>query len=114
MNTPTWESFVVFAVVMLVVITSRFVSSARVVKKALIYRLRQSRTLHVADDETARRIEKSLALLGCQIRLRRHGVHFDLKFHCPQWKTVEFVDVDKTKDWELWMQSLGFETRCPH
>ena len=115
MNMPTGESFVVFAIVMLVIIACRFGSLARGAgTEALTYRLPQSKTIQVNDDESAWTLKDSLLLLGCRVRLRSRGAHFNLKFHCPQWKTIKFVASDKTNYWEGRMQSLGFETRCLH
>lgn len=83
-------------------------------KVVVKYRLAKQNTIHLDDEKTAKGYDQSLKNLGCQSKLSGHGGHFDLTYHCPEWRVAEFDGHDAAHQWQDWLKRLGFETAHKH
>ena len=103
------------ALVCLLVTMAGFASLASAAGREMVrFRIVEQKTVHLNDQKTAAAYHQSLTKLGVQSKVHSHGNHFDLTFHCPQWREANFKSHDEAHQWEHWLKSLGFETEHHH
>ncbi len=114
MSKAIFQSTVLLAVAFTVVSMLGVQSASAAGKPLVKYRLTVKKTIHLGDRAAAEGCEKSLKNLGCDVQLHAHGGHFDLTYHCPQWRQAEFDSEAAAHKWQNWLKSLGFETAHQH
>ena len=78
--------------------------------EVLHFRHAESSTLHVKDEKTAREYEQRLLTLGCEAKLTKRFIHFDLAYQCPEWRSVSFATRAEMGPWASFLAAMGFET----
>jgi len=78
--------------------------------EVLHFRHSESATLHVNDEKTAREYEQRLLTLGCEAKLKKRFLHFDLVYQCPEWRSASFATRAEMGPWASFLAAMGFET----
>lgn len=74
------------------------------------YRLTKTKIAEIDDTSKANKLVKILKQLGCEVKQEDHGVHTDISYRCPKWRTLTLKTDDSAHKWEKWLKSQGFET----
>jgi hypothetical protein len=77
---------------------------------AVEYRLTRWKSVHLHDEDGAKKLREALKMLGCEMKEEAHGDHMDLSFRCPQWRRLTVESAERRRTWEKWLKARGFET----
>lgn len=83
-------------------------------KPTVKFRLTTPKTVHLHDQEAAKKIINTLKLVGCQVQTNEHNGHLDATFSSPNWITIELPSEDNAHAWQKWFDDSGFETQHEH
>ena len=78
--------------------------------KKLGFRLSQWETIHTRNAEEAQKEIDTLKRLGCEVASETHGDHIDVRYHCPEWKSIKLASDQLVTQWASWCQAKGMET----
>lgn len=85
-----------------------------IAKDTVDLRLANWRTMHLHDKTQADEITNMLKAVGCEVERSAHDGHIDLRFRCPEWKTIALGDHPSSHVWQNWLNENGFETKHKH
>ena len=74
------------------------------------YRLKDWKTIHSHDLETALSDVETLQKLGCEVTSNDHGNHVDVRYRCVDWKIMELSQDVLVEQWSTWLSAKGIET----
>ncbi len=79
--------------------------------KKIGFRLANWKTIHShgtqqQTDETIETLQK----IGCEVTQSQHGNHTDIKYHCPEWKSLSVETNQQLDQWYSWLNNKGMET----
>ena len=83
-------------------------------QELVLFRLTQSKRVHLHDAEKADKIADNLKKIGCEVDVEKHGDHIDIEYSCPKWKTIKLKSHSDAHKWQEWLDKLGFETHHKH
>ena len=78
--------------------------------KKLGFRLTQWKTIHASSSEQAQEELATLKKIGCEAVSEAHGNHIDVRYRCPEWKSVKLASDQLVSQWAAWCESKGMET----
>lgn len=73
------------------------------------FRLTKQKTSHFDDASSAKRQVDILRKMGCQVRQKSHGDHYDVVYSAPTWRKLQFKSVKHAGQWADWLARSGFE-----
>ncbi len=85
-------------------------SAAEIVR----YQCQDWKAKHIHDAKKAKTIAGTLKKLGCEVQQNSHDGHFDVKYRCPKWQTLELETHKEANRWEKWFKDYGFKTEHKH
>ena len=85
------------------------VQAAAPIKK-LGFRATQWKTIHTSSEEEAQKELDTLKRLGCEVVSDSHGDHIDVRYICPDWKSIKLASNELVSQWRTWCQAKGMET----
>lgn len=85
------------------------IEAAAPVKK-LGFRLSQWKTIHASSPEKAQEEVETLKRIGCEALTQTHGDHVDVRYQCPEWKSIKLSSDELVQQWANWCESKGMET----
>ena len=78
--------------------------------KLVGYRAPEWKTLHTASAEQAEQTVATLKRIGCEVDASNHGDHVDVKFRCPEWRSMKVKTHALQAQWSSWCENQGLET----
>lgn len=87
--------------------TASQVSSAA---KIVGYRAPEWKSLHTTSSEEAEQTLATLKKIGCEVDTNNHGDHFDIKYRCPEWRSMKVKTHTLQSQWSSWCENQGMET----
>ena len=78
------------------------------------FRLTDWKAVHLHDAKAAGTLVVTLEKIGCEVQKHSHGDHIDVKYRCPEWKSIRLKSHDDAHQWEKWFKGKGFETHHEH
>lgn len=78
--------------------------------KRVGFRLTEWKTVHASSAEHAEQEAAALKKIGCEVTTDNHGSHIDVKYRCPQWKSMKLKDAKLVDQWSSWCIAKGMET----
>lgn len=103
--------------VMAVLFASLFVAAggrADAASEVVRFRLLKWKASHVEDSQSAEDLAKTLKDIGCEVDMHAHDGHIDVRYRCPEWKSIALKTHDDAHKWERWLKTKGFETEHKH
>jgi len=85
------------------------VQAAAPVKK-MGFRLTEWKTIHSHSGEEAKETIAALQKIGCEVTSDNHGNHIDVKYRCPEWKSLKLATDQLVNQWSSWCAAKGMET----
>ena len=85
-------------------------SQAAVSGKIVGYRAPDWKTLHTASEAEAEKTVATLKRIGCEVEANNHGDHVDVKFRCPEWRSMKVKTHTLQSQWSTWCENQGLET----
>lgn len=95
-----------------VTITAGSLSAAK--KWTVSYFMPQWKTLHFDNAKTAESRGKTLKSLGCEVEVKAHNGHTDVKYRQTKWTVLSFKSDDEAHKWQHWLKKMGFQTKHTH
>ena len=83
---------------------------AKAPAKKVGFRLTEWKTIHSHSEEEAQEILATMTKIGCEVASDNHGNHIDIKYRCPEWKSMKLTTDQLVNQWSTWCQSKGMET----
>ncbi len=74
------------------------------------YRLKDWKTMHANSADEARITIATLKKLGCEVQSDDHGNHIDVKYRCPEWRSMKLATDQLVNQWTTWCAGKGLET----
>ena len=74
------------------------------------FRVTQWKTIHTSSQEEAQKELDTLKRIGCQAVSESHGGHIDVRYICPDWKSIKLSSNQLVSQWATWCQAKGMET----
>ena len=74
------------------------------------YRAPDWKTLHTSSTEGAEQTVGTLKKIGCEVETNNHGDHIDIKFRCPEWRSMKVKTHALQAQWSNWCETQGLET----
>ena len=78
--------------------------------KKLGFRLTKWKTIHTNSPEQAQEEVETLKKIGCEAISESHGNHIDVRYQCPEWKSVKLASDQLVAQWAAWCEAKGMET----
>jgi len=78
--------------------------------KLVGYRAPDWQTLHTASADEAQQTVATLKRIGCEVESNNHGDHVDVKFRCPEWRSMKVKTHALQSQWSNWCEKQGLET----
>ncbi|MFK7770428.1 MAG: hypothetical protein AB8B55_24675 [Mariniblastus sp.] len=78
--------------------------------KKIGYRVTQWKTVHSNSEQEAQTDIATLKKLGCEVTSENHDNHIDVKYRCPEWKSVKVATDQLVNQWSTWCVAKGMET----
>ena len=85
-------------------------SQASLSGKIVGYRAPDWQTLHTASKAEAEQTVATLKRIGCEVEANNHGDHVDVKFRCPEWRSMKVKTHALQAQWSNWCENQGLET----
>lgn len=79
-------------------------------QSTIAYRLAKAKTMHFEDQATADKHFQVVQKLGCVVSQDAHGGHIDVRYSCPDWKSLTVESHSLAHQWQEWLKKSGFET----
>ena len=67
------------------------------------FRLPNWQNMHLHDAAKAKEVINMLKMVGCEIEESNHDGHIDVRFRCPEWKTIALHSHDASHHWQEWL-----------
>lgn len=83
---------------------------ARTSTRQIGFRLTEWKTIHAQSVGQADQEVAALKKIGCEVTSNDHGGHVDIKYRCPQWKSMKVPTETLAKQWSSWCTAKGMET----
>ena len=77
--------------------------------KIVGYRAPDWQTLHTSAAEAEQTVA-TLKRIGCEVATNNHGDHVDVKFRCPEWRSMKVKTHALQSQWSNWCENQGLET----
>ena len=77
--------------------------------KIVGYRTTDWQTVHTASSDEADQTVATLKRIGCEVDTNNHGDHIDIKFRCPEWRSMKVKTHTLQAQWSSWCESQGLE-----
>ena len=74
------------------------------------YRAPEWKTLHTSSTQGAEQTVATLKRIGCEVETNNHGDHIDIKFRCPEWRSMKVKTHALQAQWSNWCENQGLET----
>jgi len=78
--------------------------------KKLGFRLTQWKTIHTTSSGQAQEEVETLKKIGCEAVSENHGNHIDVRYQCPEWRSVKLASDQLVAQWAAWCEAKGMET----
>ena len=78
------------------------------------YRLEKWNTLHFKTKQENEAYYAMFKMLGCEVKLEKHGDHDDIMVRCGEWVTLGVPSDDEAHAWMGVLKKLGFQTAHEH
>lgn len=78
--------------------------------KKLGFRLTEWKTIHTNTEEQAQKELEILQRVGCEVDSQNHDNHIDVRYRCPEWKSIKLASDQLVSQWAVWCQAKGMET----
>jgi hypothetical protein len=78
--------------------------------KKIGFRLKEWKTIHAPSAEDAQVTVATLKKIGCEVESGDHGNHIDVKYRCPDWKSMKVATDQLVNQWTTWCAGKGMET----
>lgn len=78
--------------------------------KKLGFRLKDWKTFHASSIEDAQTTIATLKKIGCEVESDSHGDHIDVKYRCPDWRSMKLTTDQLINQWTTWCAGKGMET----
>lgn len=72
------------------------------------FRLAKPAAAHMSHEKEAEENLKTLRQLGCKAELQQHEGHLDLKYECPDWRSITFKTEAEVDQWQTWLRKYQF------
>ncbi len=91
--------------------TAQNVGASKVeAQKTIGFRLANWQTKHIHNAAEAEKLIASLEKIGCEVSRHDHNGHWDVRYRCPNWKTITVENETFQKQWSGWLAGQGLET----
>ena len=78
--------------------------------KKMGFRLTEWKTIHSHSAQEAEETISALKKIGCEVTSDNHGNHIDVKYRCPEWKSMKLATDQLVNQWATWCGAKGMET----
>ena len=78
--------------------------------KKIGFRLQEWKAIHSHSDQEAAETVAALKKVGCEVTTEQHGDHTDVKYRCPEWKSLSLATDQLVNQWSTWFAAKGMET----
>lgn len=85
-------------------------SQAAASQKIVGFRAPKWKTIHSSSEAEAQSTVATLKKIGCEVETANHGNHIDIKFRCPEWRSMILDTSTLVNQWSLWCETQGMET----
>lgn len=85
-----------------------------IAKDTVQYRLTDWKRMHLHDPAKVSEVTNMLKMVGCETETADHNGHVDIRFRCPEWKTIALHNHAASHHWQEWLNKNGFETKHSH
>lgn len=86
------------------------VAQAAAPLRKLGFRVTDWKTIHSKSAAEAQEDITTLKKIGCEVVSSDHGNHIDVKYRCPEWKSIKLATPDLVTQWSQWCKTKGMET----
>jgi hypothetical protein len=74
------------------------------------YRATDWKSVHSHSAADAEQMLATFKKIGCEVDTENHGDHVDVKFRCPEWRSMKLTSVALQAQWSTWCENQGMET----
>jgi hypothetical protein len=78
--------------------------------KRVGFRLTDWKTIHSHSEQDAKVAISTLTKIGCEVTSDNHGNHIDVRYRCPEWKSMKVSTDQLANQWSTWCAGKGMET----
>lgn len=78
--------------------------------KIVGFRATEWKTIHSNSDDQASQVVATLNKLGCEVKTEDHGNHVDIRYRCPDWRSMKLDTDTLVNQWNMWCTTQGMET----
>ena len=78
--------------------------------RKLGFRCTQWKTIHSKTAAEAQEDISTLKKIGCEVVSSDHNNHIDIKYRCPEWKSIKVATDTLATQWSQWCKMKGLET----
>lgn len=78
--------------------------------RKLGFRVVDWKTIHSKTEVEAQQDISTLKKIGCEVVSQQHENHIDIKYRCPQWKSIKLATDGLVAQWSQWCKTKGMET----
>ena len=86
------------------------VTQAKSTSKRVGFRLKDWKTVHTHSAQDAQETVATLKKIGCDVKSENHGNHVDVRYRCPEWKSMRLTTDQLVNQWTTWCAAKGMET----
>ena len=89
-------------------------SNGKKQKVYLAFRMKNWKSMHIKNAESAKKHADTLKQLGCEVKTASHNGHTDVTSRTTYWKSLALDSHDQAHQWLNFLKSSGFETIHGH
>ncbi|MDG1874546.1 MAG: hypothetical protein P8J27_11590 [Mariniblastus sp.] len=78
--------------------------------KKLGFRVANWKTTHSHSETHAQEEIATLKKIGCEVETEAHGNHVDVRYRCPEWRSIKLSTDQLINQWSTWCAAKGMET----